>query len=162
MFIYVFFNIYIYLKCQILFPSRSIPIPHSILLPTPLSPRGCPHPTTPPPTRPLNSPGPPVSWGLGASSLTEPRPGSSLLYIFWGPHISWCMLPGWCSSIWEISGFQVNWDCWSSYRVTFLLSFFQLFPSSTTGSAASARWLGANICLWLFQLRVGSFRKQSW
>jgi hypothetical protein len=36
------------------------------------------------------------------------------------------------SSVWEISGVQINWDCWSSYRITFL-SFFQLFPSSTTG-----------------------------
>ena len=50
----------------------------------------------------------------------------------WGPHISWYMLPGWCSSIWEISGFQVNWDCWSSYRVALLLSFFQLSPNSIT------------------------------
>jgi hypothetical protein len=44
-----------------------------------------PHPH---PTRTLNSLGPPVSWGLGASSLTEPRPGSILLYMCWGPHIS--------------------------------------------------------------------------
>jgi hypothetical protein len=44
------------------------------------------------------------------------------------------MLPRWWSNVWEISGVQVNWDCWSSYRVTFLLlSFFQPFPNSTTG-----------------------------
>ena len=36
--------------------------------------------------------GPQVSPGLGASSLTEARPGSPLLYMCQGPHISWCML----------------------------------------------------------------------
>jgi hypothetical protein len=51
----------------------------------------------------------------------------------WGCHISWYMLPSWWLSVWELSGVQVNWDCWSSYRVTFLLSFFQLFPNSITG-----------------------------
>jgi hypothetical protein len=56
-----------------------------------------------------------------------------VLYMCWGHHISWCMLPGWCSSIWEISGVQVNWDFWSSYRVSLLLGFFQPFPNSTTG-----------------------------
>jgi hypothetical protein len=33
----------------------------------------------------------------------------------WGPHISWCMLPGCWFSVWEILGVQVNWDCWSSW-----------------------------------------------
>ena len=72
-------------------------------------------------TRPLNYPGPPVFWGLHASSLTEPKPGSPLLYLCWVSyqlvHASW----------WEISGVQVNWDCWSSCRVALLLSLFQLF-----------------------------------
>ena len=44
------------------------------------------------------------------------------------------MLPGWCSSIWMFSGVQVNWDCWSSYWVTLLLSLFYLSPNSTTGA----------------------------
>jgi hypothetical protein len=66
---------------------------------------------------------PPVSWGLGVFSLTEVRPGSPLLYML-GPHIGCCMLPGWWSSVCEISGFQVHWACWSSYRVALLLSFF--------------------------------------
>jgi hypothetical protein len=87
---------------------------------------------SPHPTRPLNFLGPAFSGELGASSLIEPRPSSPQLYMCWGPHISWCTL-GWWSSIWEISGVQVNWDCWSSYRVTLLLSFFQLLPNSTTG-----------------------------
>jgi hypothetical protein len=68
--------------------------------------------------------GPPVSWGLGASSLTELRPDSPLLYMCWWPHIGWCMLPGWWSSVWEISEVHINWNCWSSYRVALLLSFF--------------------------------------
>jgi hypothetical protein len=45
-------------------------------------------------TRPLNYPGPPVFWRLHASSLTEPKTGSPLLYLCWGSPISWCMLPG--------------------------------------------------------------------
>jgi hypothetical protein len=35
-------------------------------------------------TRPLDSLRPPVSWVLHASSLTEPKPGSPLLYVCWG------------------------------------------------------------------------------
>jgi hypothetical protein len=53
--------------------------------------------------------------------VTELRSGSPWLYMCWGPHTSWCVLPGLCFSIWEISGFQVNWNCWSSYRVALLL-----------------------------------------
>jgi hypothetical protein len=67
--------------------------------PTPLPPTHSPHPT-----RLLNFLGPPVSWGLGASSLTKPRPGSLLLHICWGPHISWYMLSVWSSSVWDILG----------------------------------------------------------
>jgi hypothetical protein len=104
----------------------SHPIPPSY---SPISRRISWHPITHP-TWPLNSLGPP--WGLGASSLIEPT-SSPLLYECWGLHISWCMLPGWWSSVWEISGIQVNWDCWSSYRVALLLGFFQPFPKSTTG-----------------------------
>jgi hypothetical protein len=124
-----------------------------------VSPHGFPHP---PATWPLKSLGPPVSWGLDASSLNEHRPGRPLVYICWRPHISWCMLPVWWSSVWEISGIQINWDCWYSYRVALLLSFTQPLPNSTTGVSASVHWLGANICIWLFQLLVGSFRGQSW
>lgn len=49
----------------------------------------------------------------------------------WEPHISWCMLLGWRSSVWEISWVQVKWDCWSTYRVALLPSFFHLFPDTT-------------------------------
>jgi hypothetical protein len=79
----------------------------------------------PHPTWPLNSLGTPVSWRLGASSLNEHRPGRPLLYVCWGPHIRCCMLSVWWSNVCEISGIQINWDCWSSCRITLLLSFFQ-------------------------------------
>jgi len=59
--------------------------------------------------------------------MNESRPDSPLLCMCWGPHVSWCMLPGWWPSVWEISGIQVNWDCWPSYRVALLLSSFSSF-----------------------------------
>jgi hypothetical protein len=65
-------------------------------------------PATLPTLTDLYLPGTPISWGLGASFLTKPRPSSPLLYMCWGPHISWYMLPGWCSSIWEISGSRLR------------------------------------------------------
>jgi hypothetical protein len=52
--------------------------------------------------------GPQASPGLGASFLTEARPGSPLLYICRVPHICWFMLPGWWLSVCEISGVQVS------------------------------------------------------
>lgn len=68
-------------------------VPHHIP-PFPQFPRGClpsPHPT-PHPKQPLtrspHSLGLQVSWGLGASSLTECISGSPLLFMCWGPHIN--------------------------------------------------------------------------
>ena len=52
------------------------------------------------------------------------------------------MLPGWWSSVWEISGVQINWDCWSPYGVTLLFSFFLPFPNSTTGVSSFYPLLG--------------------
>ena len=80
---------------QILFPFRSTLCLFNIPYLFPSTPHLHEDVPTPCPTRPLNSLGPPVSWGLGTFSLTEPRPGSPLLYMCQGPHISWCMLPGW-------------------------------------------------------------------
>ena len=57
-------------------------------------------------------------------------------------HIIWCMLPGWWSSVWKTLQVQVNWDCWSSYRVTLLLSFFQFFPNSTTEVSSFCPFVG--------------------
>ena len=112
---------------------------------------------TPQPTWPLNSLELQICWGLGTSSLTEPRLSSPLLYMSWGSQISRFMLPGWWSSVWEILEGQVNWDCLSSYRVAFLLSFFQLFPISSTGGSCFSPLFGCNICIWLFQLLVRFF-----
>jgi hypothetical protein len=47
------------------------------------------------------------------------------MYRYWQTHISWCMLRGWWFSVWEISGIQVNWDCWSSSSASSSLSLIQ-------------------------------------
>jgi hypothetical protein len=136
MFCFLFFlNLFIYFKLQILYPSlvHSPTVPHHIPPHCPLVSTRMSSPHTPtPPTRTLNSLRLPVLWALGAPSLTKPRPSSLLLYMPWGPHSTWGMLPGRCFSIWEISWVQVTWDSLFSYRVT-LLNFFQLSPNSTTG-----------------------------
>ena len=88
--------LFIYLSF-IFIPRILLPPPSTLwlfhipfLLPTPLSPHGCPHPH---PTWPLNSLGSPVSGGLSASSLDEHRSNNPLLYVCWRPHTSWYMLP---------------------------------------------------------------------
>jgi hypothetical protein len=53
------------------------------------------------------------------------------LYMCLGLLTNFCMLSGWWFSVWKTSG--VSCDCWSSYRVTLFLSFFQPFPNSTIG-----------------------------
>jgi hypothetical protein len=74
---------------------------------------------------------------------------------------SWCMLSGWWLSVWEILGVQVSWDCWSSYRVALLLSFFQLFPNSTTVVTSFCPLVGCkylhlthSAACWVFQRAV--------
>jgi hypothetical protein len=42
----------------------------------------------------------------------------------------------------------------SSYMITLLLSFFQPSVIQQQVTAASVHWLGANICMWPFQLPV--------
>ena len=124
-----------------------------------LSPRGCPlllHPARPP-----YSLGSQVSWGLGSSSLTEARPCSPLLYVCWGPDTSWYILPGWWVSVWDISGIQVSWDCWSFYGVALLLSFYQPFPNSTTGVPGFCPLVGCTYmhllgCFLNFHLRLSA------
>jgi hypothetical protein len=76
-------------------------------------------------TLPLNSLRPRVSWGLGVSYLDAHKTSSPLLYVCWDPQISCCMLSVWWSSVGEIPGVQINWDCWSSYRVALLFSSVQ-------------------------------------
>jgi hypothetical protein len=68
------------------------------------------------PTWTLNSLRPPVSWRFSESSLSEHRPSSPLLFVYWGPHMSRCMLSVWWSSVWETLGVQINWGCWSSSK----------------------------------------------
>lgn len=98
------------------FPIYLLIVPILYLFPAmPPSPWGCPHPTHT--NRTLNSLGPPVSWVLGAFSLTEPGPSSPLQYMCRELHISWCMLLSWWSSVLEITEIQLDWDCWSSYMI---------------------------------------------
>jgi hypothetical protein len=59
------------------------------------------------------------------SEGTQIRKSSTICVFLGGPHISSCMLSVWWSRVWEISEVHINWDCWSSYRVVLLLSFFQ-------------------------------------
>jgi hypothetical protein len=102
-----------------------------------------------------------VSWGFGASCLTKPRPGSlSAVYVLGA---SYQLVYAVCLVVHclRFLGVQVNWDCWCSYSPHLPLSFFQLFLIQPQGSAAFVHWLGANICIWFFQLLVGSFRGQS-
>jgi hypothetical protein len=118
-----------------------------LLLPIPLyllSPRWCPHPQ-PHPTMPSHSLGPQLSWGLGASSLTEARPGSPLLCMCPRPQISWCMLPAWWLSVWEISG--VSWDCWSFHGATLLILYTCVFLFISVFLIHIHFWL-CKICIW--------------
>jgi len=75
----------------------------------------------------------------------------------WTLHLSWCMLLGWWSRVWEISRVQVNWNCWSSCRVFLLLSILQLFPNLSRGissfcSLVGCTYLHPNIlaAFWVF------------
>jgi hypothetical protein len=104
----------------------------------------------------LNSLGPPVSWGLGASSLNEHRPGSPLLCVLVASYqlvYPACLVVQCLRDL----GVHINWDCWSSYRVALLLSFFQSFPNSTTGVSCFCPLVGYNylpltlsVACWVF------------
>jgi hypothetical protein len=120
----------------------------------------------PPPafTWPLNALGPMFSWGLDASVLIDHRPCSPLLYMCLRPNISWCMLPwlvvqhlrvlgGGGSRLIETAGPPTESPSSSAS--------FSLFLIQPQELAASVHWLGANICIWLFQRFVGSFGGQS-
>jgi hypothetical protein len=114
-------------------------------------------------TRPLNSLGPPVSWGLCASSLTEPRPSSRLLCMCWRPHISWCMLPGWWSSVWESWGGGGGRLIETAGSPTGLPSpqFLSAFPNSPTEVSCCCPLIGCkylhltlSAACWVFQREV--------
>ena len=85
LFLFLFF---IFLHSRFYFPNPGLPTVCSathISSPTPNLLEDIPttHPITHP-SRLLNFLRPPVSSGLGVSSLTEPRPCSPLLYMCWG------------------------------------------------------------------------------
>jgi hypothetical protein len=138
-------------------PPSHCPTSHTF----PLSP--CLHVNvpTPYPTWPLNSLEPPVSWGLGASSLNEHRPGNPLLMCVRGLILAGvCCLFG--GLVFERS--QGSTLIETAGRPTgshFSSASFSLSLIQQQGSAASVHWLGANICIWLFQLLVGSYGVQS-
>lgn len=54
-----------------------------------------------------------------------PNKQSSAVCVL-GSQTSSCMLPGWWLSVWEISGFQISWDCCSSYVFLFLFKGIQV------------------------------------
>jgi hypothetical protein len=99
---------------------------------------------------------------LKHKALNEHRPSSSLLYVCWRLISAGVCCP-FGGPVFERSWWvQINWDCWSSYRITLLLGFFQPSLIQQQGSAAPVHWLGTNIYIWLFQLLVESFREHSW
>jgi hypothetical protein len=112
----------------------------------------------PHPTWSLNFLGPPSSLlRVRCIILNEHRPSSPLLHVCWGLHITLCMLFG--GPVFERSGGSIlieNADPPTgspTSSASFSLSLIQ-----QQGSAASVHWLGATICLWLFQLLIGSSR----
>jgi hypothetical protein len=135
-------------------PPSDCSTSHTSSHPTP-SPRGWSHP---PPHLTSKLPGASSLLRVGASSLNEHRPRHPLLCVCRSPHIRWYMQSVWWSSVWEILGVQINWDCWSSCRIALLLSFFQSSPIQQQGSAAPVHCVGANIYILLFQLLAGSYR----
>jgi hypothetical protein len=168
----IFWVLMIYLKIHffsflilinLFFPPYSIPHPHppsDCSTSYTSSPWPCLHVVvhTPHPTWPLNSLGPPISWRLVYHFLMNKTPRSCTVCVL-GTYISCCMLPVWWSSVWEISGVQVNWCCWSSYMIAFSSASFSFSLIHQQRSAASFHWLGANICIWLFQGSFGVFRR---
>jgi hypothetical protein len=82
-----------------------VTVPHATPPPHPTpSPCGCPHPH---PTWPLNTLGPPVSWGLGASSLNEQTWKSSTVCMLGA---SYQLVYAVCLVVqcFKISGIQIN------------------------------------------------------
>jgi hypothetical protein len=134
------------------------------LLPTTLSPCGFPQPL---PHQTSKLP--------GASSLlrvrciisewTQTQKSSTACVL--GGLISADVLFIWWSGVWEISGVQINWECWSSYRVALFLSFFQSFPNLTTGVSSFCPLVGCT-CLVSFcehsiaSVIVSGLRNSSW
>ena len=103
------------------------------------------------------------NFSLTSQLIYEGKTGGIILPISMcqGLHISWYMLPVWWLSVWEISGVQVSWDFWSSYRTTLLHSFFQAFLNLTTGVTRFCPLVGCkylhltfSVACWAFQRAV--------
>ena len=155
---------YLFFTLHILFPAprRLVHLPRLFhipyLLPMPQSPCGCPH------YRPhLTSKLPGASRLLRVrcnnSEWTKPKQspsicvlGASYQLVYAASLVFQCL---------RALRVQINWDCWSTYRVALLLSLFHPFLIQQQGSSASVHWMGVNICIWFFQLLVGSSGVQS-
>jgi hypothetical protein len=107
---YFIFNLFFTLHVP--FPLTIHPHPPSDCLTshTTSPPQPCLHmdSPTPYPIWSRNFLGPPISCGFSVSSLNEHRPMSLLLYVCWGPHISYCMLSVWGCIVWKISVVQIE------------------------------------------------------
>jgi hypothetical protein len=120
---------------QELFTSSSLSFASERKLPTLHS--TCPLPSPPPTT--LTFYPPTASSLLVASNLCKIRHMSptekarhSLLCVL-GPQSSLGMLFGGCLSLWELSQFQVNLKCWSSYGFAIPFRSFSPCPNSSIG-----------------------------
>ena len=120
------FDIYYYY-----FPVHPPTVPHPIPPPCPLSPWGCPHLT---------------SKFREASSLlrvrciisewTQTQQSSSVCVLgasYQLVHAA-CLVVQWLIDLG--GGVQINWDCWFSYRIALLLSFFQPWLIQQQGSVS--------------------------
>jgi hypothetical protein len=104
---------------------------------------------------PLNSLGRPVSWELGALTMNEHRPGSPLQYVCWGPHISWCMLSVWWSSVWKISGSRLIKIAGPPIGLSFYSNSFRLPWFNNRGQLLlSIGWVTFSASCWVFQRAV--------
>ena len=122
-----------------------IPLPVCLLtaphpIPPPWSPRGCPH-HSPLPHQTTSSL--PRAYRVGCIFSDWGQNRQSLLY----------MCRGLMYAAWLVAQCPGSWECWSSYGVALLLSFFQFFPNLTTGVPGFCPLVGS-ICIWLFHLLI--------
>ena len=141
---------FIYLHSSCCFHSQSF-LPQFIPFLLPLVSKRVLPPTTtwhPPSLRPW------VFLGLGASSSTEARPGSALLYVPGGPPASPCMLLIGVLVSGSSLGFKLVETAGLPMEVA-LPFHFNPSSNSTTGVPAFNPMVGVSICLCLRQLLGG-------
>lgn len=121
-------------------------------VPHPIPPTLCVQEDVPPtPARPPCSLGPQVSQGLGSSSPTKPRPDVRGLGLVLA-RVS-CLVG---SSVSEISGSRFVETAGLPIGLPTSSASSSLFLILPQGFPASVQWLCVSICIWLFQLLVGS------